>query len=58
MVILKAEVDTLHIEKLIPVPLNFSKLRNLVKNDVLKKTVCDQLVAKVNSIDTKFETDK
>ena len=53
LVILKAQVDTLHIDKLVPVPLNFSKLSNLVKNDVLKKTVCDQLVAKVNSIDTR-----
>ena len=29
-----------------------SKLSNVVKNDVVKKTVYDKLVAKVNSIDT------
>ena len=42
-----------------------SKLRDVVKNDVVKKTVCDKLVAKVNNIDssdfvlkTKYQTDK
>ena len=41
------------------------KLRDLVKNDMVKKTVYDQLVAKVNNIDTsdimlktKYNTDK
>ena len=34
------------------VPVDLSKLSNVVKNDVVKKTVYDQLVAKVNSIDT------
>ena len=29
-----------------------SKLSDVVKNDVVKKTVYDKLVAKVNSIDT------
>ena len=29
-----------------------SKLSNVVKNDVVKKTVYDKLVAKVNNIDT------
>ena len=42
-----------------------SKLSNVVKNDFVKKTVCDKLVAKVNNIDTsdfalktKYNTDK
>ena len=42
-----------------------SKLRDLLKNDLVKKTVYDQLVAKVNNIDTsdimlktKYNTDK
>ena len=48
---LKTEVDKLDIEKLAPLPVNLSKLRNVVKNDV-KKTVYDKLVAKVNTIDT------
>ena len=62
---LKTEVDKLDIEKLVPVPVDFSKLSDIVKNDVVKKTVYDQLVAKVNHIDTRnfvlktnYNTDK
>ena len=46
---LKTEVD---IDKLAPVPVDLSKLSNVVKNDIVKKTVYDKLVVKVNSIDT------
>ena len=49
---LKTEVDKLDIDKLVPVPVDLSKLSDVVKNDVVKKTVYDKLVAKVNSIDT------
>ena len=35
-----------------PVPVDLSKLSDVVKNDVVKKTVYDKLAAKVNSIDT------
>ena len=49
---LKAEVDKLDIDKLIPVPVDLRKLSDLVKNDVNKKTVYDKLVAKENNIDT------
>ena len=49
---LKTEVDKLDIEKLAPVPVDLSKLSDVVKNDVVKKTVLDKLVPKVNSIDT------
>ena len=49
---LKREVDKLDINKLVPVPVDLSKLSDVVKNIVLKKTVYDKLVAKVNSIDT------
>ena len=62
---LKTEVDKLDIDKLAPVPVDLSKLSDVVKNDVVKKTVYDKLVAKVNSIDTsgfvsktKYETEK
>ena len=47
-----------------PVPLDLSKLSNVVKNDVVKKTVYDKLVAKVNNdtsdfvLKTKYSTDK
>ena len=62
---LKAEVDKLDIDKLIPVPVDLRKLSDLVKNDVNKKTVYDKLVAKENNIDTsgfvlktKYNTDQ
>ena len=37
---LKTEVDKLHIDKLAPVPVNLSKLSDVVKNDVVKKKLC------------------
>ena len=49
---LKTEVDELDIDKLVSVPFGLSKLFDIVKSDVVKKTVHDKLVAKVNSIDT------
>ena len=49
---LKTEVDKLDIDKLVPVPVDLSKLSDVVKNDVVKKTVYDKLVAKVDDIDT------
>ena len=48
---LKTEVDKLDIDKLVPVPADLSKLSDVVKNYVVKK-LYDQLVAKVNNIDT------
>ena len=38
--------------KLKTVPVDLSKLSNVVKNEVVKKTVHDKLVTKVNKIDT------
>ena len=35
---LKTEADKLDIDKLVPVPTDMSKLNNVVKNDVIKKT--------------------
>ena len=49
---LKTKVDKLDINKLVPVSVHLSKLSEVKKNDVVKKTVYDKLVAKVNSIDT------
>ena len=47
------------------VPVDLSKLSDVVKNDVVEKDVYDKLVTKVNSIDTsrfvlktKYDTDK
>ena len=62
---LKTEVDKLNIDKLVPVPVDLSKLSDVVKNDVVKKTSYDKLVAKANKMDTsgfmlktKYDTDK
>ena len=62
---LKTEVDKLDIDKLVPVPVDLSKLSDVVKNDVVKKTEYDELVAKVNDIVTsgfvleaQYDTDK
>ena len=49
---LKTEEGKLHINKLVPVPVDLSKLSDVVKNDFVEKTVFDKLVVKVNSIDT------
>ena len=43
---LKTEVDKLDIDKLKLVPTDLSKLSNVVKNDVVKKTDYDKLVTK------------
>ena len=62
---LKTEADKLDIDKLVPVPVALSKLSDVVKNDLVEKTVYDKLIAKVNNIDTsdfvlktKYDTDK
>ena len=62
---LENEVHKLDIDKLVHVPINLSKLSNVVKNDVVKKDAYDKLVAKVDNIDTsgfvlrtKYNTDK
>ena len=62
---LKTEVDTLDTDKLKTVPVDLSKLSNVVKNEVIKKTEHNKLVNKVNNIDTsrfllktKYDADK
>ena len=62
---LKTEFDKLDIGKLVSVPVDLSKLSNVVKNEVIKKTVYDKLVAKVSNIGTsgfvlktKYDADK
>ena len=49
---LKIEVDKLDIDKIVPVPTDLSKLSDVIKNDVNKKTDYNKLVTKVNNIDT------
>ena len=62
---LKTEVDELDIYRLAPVPVDLSKLSDAVKSDIVKKTVYDKLVVKINNINTsdfvlktKYQTDK
>ena len=62
---IKTEVEKLDNDKLAPVPVDLSKLTDVVKNDVVKNSVYDNLAAKVNNIDTsdfvlktKYQTDK
>ena len=62
---LKTEVDKLDIDKLVPAPADLSKLSDVIKNEVVKKTVHGKLAAKVDNIDasefiliTKYQTDK
>ena len=57
--------DKLNIGALTTVPVDLSKLSNVVKNDVVKKAVYDKLAAEVNNVDTsdfalktKYPTDK
>ena len=59
------KVDKLYIDKLVPIPVDLSKLSDVIKNEVVKKDVYDKLVTKVNNIDTsgfvlktKYDTDK
>ena len=51
---LRTEVDKLDIDKLVSVPVDLNKLSNLVKIDVVKKEVYDELVTKVNNINTRI----
>ena len=62
---LKAKIDKLDIDKLIPVPVDLNKLSDVVKNYVFKKDDYNKLVTKVDNIDTsgfvlktKYDTDK
>ena len=62
---IKTEADKLDIDKLASVHVDLSKLSDVVKNVIVKKTVYNKLVAKVNNIDTsefvlktKYNTDK
>ena len=62
---LKTKVDKNDVDKLRTVPVDSAKLSNVVKNDAVKKTDCDKLVAKVDNINTtgfvlrtKYDTEK
>ena len=62
---LKTEIDKIDIDKLVPVPVDLSKLSNAVTDEVVKKTVHEKLFTKANNIDTsgfvlktKYQTEK
>ena len=44
------KVDKLDDDQLVPVPLDLSKLSDVIKNNVIKKTVDDELVKKMISL--------
>ena len=48
---LKSKVDKIHVDKLVPVPVDLSKLSDIVKNDVVKKDVYN---AKTKTIEIKY----
>ena len=48
---MKSKVDKLEVDKLVSVPVDFSKLSDLVKNDVVKKDVYN---VKIKSIKDKI----
>ena len=49
---MKSKVDKLDIGKLENSPIDLSKLSNVVKDDVVKKTEYTELLKKVNNIST------
>ena len=50
---LKSKVDKLDIGKLETTPVDLSRLSNVVKNDVFKKTEYNELVKKVHATDAR-----
>ena len=54
---MKRKVDKLDVDKLAPVSVDLNKLKDVVKNDIIKKTKYDELVKKVNNIKTTDNSD-
>ena len=54
---MKSKVDKLEVGKLETTPVDLSKLSNVVKNDVVRKTEYNELVKKVNKINTTDTSD-
>ena len=48
---MRSKVDKLDVDKLVPVPVDLSKLTNVVKNEVVKKT---EYNAKIKNIEDKI----
>ena len=56
LVCLKTKIVNLNVDKLKTVPNDLNMLSNVVDSDVLKITVYDKLVIKVNAIDTNIQS--
>ena len=54
---MKSKVDKLDTDKLTPSPVDLKKLSDVVHNDVVKKTIYNELVSKVNAIPTTDNSD-
>ena len=54
---LKSDIDYSDIDKFKTVPVDLSQLSNVEKNHVLKKTIYDELVQKINAVQTIDITD-
>ena len=54
---MKSRIDKLNIEKIETTPVNLSKLSNVVKYDVVKKTESNELLKEVNAIQTNDTSD-
>ena len=59
------KLDKIDVDKLNPVRVDLSKLHNIKNNEIVKETVYEKLVVRVNVIDTsvfalkiKYDTDK
>ena len=44
---MKSKVDKLGVDKLVPVPVDLNKLSNVVKNDVVKRDVCNDNIKNI-----------
>ena len=56
---LKSKVDKLDVyQHLKPVSVDFKKINVVVKNEIVKKTIYDELVKKINAINTSGFTKK
>ena len=49
---MKSKVDQLDIDKLIPAPVDLSKLSDVVKNNAVKKTKYDELFKEVDAVES------
>ena len=49
---MKSKVHKFDVDELVPIPVDLSKLSDVVKNDIVKKTEYNELVKNVRNIST------